>query len=292
MLEDVLLNASKWAWRPQIATSKDGKPLATDVGDLFLGFPYDRLPLTSSPLESASAFLLRPEVCFSLCLAYYTSKPLLRKIARAVGLDPASAPFRAAVAGHNLLLAAFSAVCFVNSWPIVLGHLFSHGWESVYCDQDGRLWNDGLGGWIIIFYWSKYYEFMDTWVLIFKGKQPSFLQVYHHIGIVLFMRACVASQSTLLLIVLLLNSGIHTLMYTYFFVKTICPKVEIKAAKNLTTAQIVQFFVGILYTLPIHALGERCYSRASRFAVACIQLYVVGLIFLFVAFASKKYKKG
>mmetsp|Transcript_21500 Transcript_21500/g.31777 ORF Transcript_21500/g.31777 Transcript_21500/m.31777 type:complete len:115 (-) Transcript_21500:569-913(-) len=101
----------------------------------------------------------------------------------------------------------------------------------------------------------------------------------------------VISQSAWLLIVLLLNSGIHTLMYTYFFAKTLYPNLVIKGAKNLTTAQIVQFFVGILYTLPIHLLGGSCDSRASRFAVACIQLYALGLIFLFAAFRSAKYNK-
>lgn len=279
---------SEWVWRPHIATSIDGKPLAADVGELFLDFPYDRLPP-----RSASALLLRPEVCFGLCLAYYASKPLLTRVVQSVGADPSCPPFRGAVAVHNLVLAAFSAVCFANSWRIVLGHLWHFGWEAVYCDRDGRLWNDaGLGGWIVVFYWSKYYEFLDTWILIFKRKQPSFLQVYHHIGIVLFMWGGVASQSITFLIVLLFNSGIHTLMYTYFFVKTLYPKAEIKAAKSLTTAQIVQFFVGLLYTLPIHLLGERCNSRASRFASTCMQLYSMGLIVLFIAFAIKRYKKG
>lgn len=274
--------------RPQIATSNDGKALATNIADLFFSFPYDRLPSNNS----ITTLLLRPEVCFGLCIAYYTTKPLLKKLVQVLGINPQSTLFKYSVALHNFLLAVFSAICFVNSWPIVLEHFWLHGWEAVYCDQNGTLWNEsGLGGWIIIFYWSKYWEFVDTWVLIFKGKKPSFLQVYHHIGIVLFMWGGVLSQSAWLLIVLLLNSGIHTLMYTYFFIKTLYPTVEIKAAKNLTQAQIIQFFVGILYTVPLHFLGESCDSRASRFSVACIQIYAVGLIVLFAAFASKKYKK-
>mmetsp|Transcript_24289 Transcript_24289/g.35999 ORF Transcript_24289/g.35999 Transcript_24289/m.35999 type:complete len:280 (+) Transcript_24289:182-1021(+) len=275
--------------RPHIATSNDGEPLAKNINELFFSFPYDRLPSDASAVD----LLLRPEICFGLCLTYYTTKPLLKKIVENLGIDPQTTIFKSMVALHNLLLAVFSGICFVNSWPIVLEHLWKYGWEAVYCDQNGSLWNDsGLGGWIIIFYWSKYYEFVDTWVLIFKGKKPSFLQVYHHIGIVLFMWGGVLSQSAWLLIVLLLNSGIHTLMYTYFFIKTLYPTIEIKGAKSLTQAQIIQFFVGILYTLPLHLLGEPCDSRASRFSVACIQIYALGLIFLFAAFASKKYKKN
>lgn len=100
----------------------------------------------------------------------------------------------------------------------------------------------------------------------------------------------VASQSAWLLIVVLLNSGIHTLMYTYFLIKTLRPKAHIASARHLTRAQILQFLTGILYTTGLHILGESCDSSASRFAVLCIQLYAVGLVVLFVAFAAKKYK--
>ena len=159
--------------RPQIATSNDGKPLATTISELFHHFPYERLP--SYPNASSSStiittdLLLRPEVCFGLCIAYYTTKPLLKKLVQFMGINPKSRLFISTVALHNLALAIFSFVCFIYSWPIVLEHYYYNGWEAVYCDHDGTLWNEsGLGGWITIFYWSKYYEFVDTWVLIFK----------------------------------------------------------------------------------------------------------------------------
>lgn len=275
-------------FRPQIPTSTDGEPLAVNVLDLFpFEFPYDRLPSETSPIIAA---LMRPEVCILLCLAYLGSKPVLRVVAKWV--NPKSTIFVSCVAFHNLALTVFSAIVFVNSWPVVLIHLRERGMEATYCDQDGSLWGSaGLGGWATIFYISKYYEFVDTWVLILKGKKPSFLQVYHHIGITIFMWSGVASQSAWLLIVVLLNSGIHTLMYTYFFIKTLFPRMEIPMARYLTRAQIIQFLAGIIYTTGIHFLGDSCDSLASRFAAACIQVYAVGLTFLFVAFSAKKYKK-
>ena len=60
------------------------------------------------------------------------------------------------------------------------------------------------------------------------------------------MYLAVASQSAWLLFVVLFNSFIHTLMYTYFFIKTVSPKTEIKAARNLTMAQITQFITGMV----------------------------------------------
>mmetsp|Transcript_15512 Transcript_15512/g.35606 ORF Transcript_15512/g.35606 Transcript_15512/m.35606 type:complete len:108 (+) Transcript_15512:689-1012(+) len=101
----------------------------------------------------------------------------------------------------------------------------------------------------------------------------------------------VASQSAWLLFVVLLNSVIHTLMYTYFLTKTIYPKMEIKAAQNLTTAQIGQFFTGITLSVGVLILGEQCDSQSSRFSLACLHVYGYGLIALFFMFAAKKYKK-
>lgn len=106
------------------------------------------------------------------------------------------------------------------------------------------------------------------------------------------MWGAVVAQSAWILIVVVLNSFIHTLMYSYFFAKTLYPSWEIKTAKYLTTAQIVQFFTGILYTIPLLFMGTSCDSPASLVSVVFIQLYGVGLIVLFVNFASKKYKKN
>ena len=41
----------------------------------------------------------------------------------------------------------------------------------------------------------------------------------------------------------------------------------------------------------MHKLGASCDSEASRFVLAAIELYAVGLIFLFGAFFMQKYTK-
>jgi hypothetical protein len=284
-------------WRPIINLSTDGQPLAVLASDLFItSFPYDRLPTnddaTTNYSASIIAFFMKPSTPILLIIAYLiTESFVLPKICRSLGVNGKSTFWKIIFALHNFSLALFSLVVFVNSWPIVLQHLYKTGLNATFCDQDGSLWSSGLGSWATIFYLSKYYEFIDSYVLIIKNKKPSFLQVYHHAGIVITMWGGVASQGSWILIVVLLNSGIHTLMYTYFLIKTIWPKMTIKQAKYLTTAQIVQFFTGITYTLPIHVLGSDCDSTASRMVCLFIELYAVGLIVLFIAFAKKKYKK-
>jgi hypothetical protein len=78
--------------------------------------------------------------------------------------------------------------------------------------DQGRLWNEGLDFYGHLFYWSKFYEFLDTAIILAKGKQGSLLQVYHHIGALICMWAGMRYMSSPIWIPTLLNSGVHALM--------------------------------------------------------------------------------
>lgn len=272
-------------WRPQLPDSIDGEPLASNLYDIYGAFPYDRLPE-----NFWLGLFLRPEGMLALLAFYLVSKPLFKAVASTI--NPKGGWFVACVAIHNFGLAVFSAVVAANAWPIVFQHAQQYGWAATYCDPNGTLWGEaGFGTWAFIFYISKFYEFLDTWILVLKGKTPSFLQVYHHTGIVFGMWIGILSHSSWLKYVTLLNSVIHTFMYMYFTVKTINPKIEIKAAKNLTMAQITQFFIGIVLSFPMIFMGDECSTESSRFGLVFLQVYGYGLVLLFVAFAKKRYNK-
>mmetsp|Transcript_22822 Transcript_22822/g.64603 ORF Transcript_22822/g.64603 Transcript_22822/m.64603 type:complete len:293 (-) Transcript_22822:95-973(-) len=272
------------AWRPMLSESSDGKPLATNASQLLASFPYDRLP--SNPYLS---FFLRPEGLAAMLAFYLVSKPIMKAV---FPLSPKSPAFRNAVAIHNLALAVFSAVVAWNAWIIAFQHTMTHGAFDTYCDPDGRFWNEsGFGPWAIIFYISKFYEFVDTWILVWKEKEPSFLQVYHHTGIAICMWLGVVHQAAWLLVPVTLNGMIHTLMYTYFFIKTVSPTTEIKSAKYLTWAQIGQFIVGIIWSSGCYVLGDECYGTSSKVSLVAFHLYACGLIVLFSLFSKRKYKK-
>jgi GNS1/SUR4 family len=283
-------------WKPHLPDSADGQPLVTTIDSLLVPykFPYHRLPNTENLPIAIASWFLRPEVVLLVLTLYLSSKSSFVVLRKALHLDTTSQPkwFRYSIIFHNAGLAVFSAITAYNTWVVTWEHYMSNGFYAIYCDLDGTFWNESrFGSWAYIFYLSKYYEFVDTWILILKGKDASFLQVYHHTGIAFIMWCAVASQSSWLLFVVFLNSAIHTLMYTYFCVKSIAPKTEIKVAKYLTMAQICQFLIGIACTLPIFILGHKCDTQSSRVALACLHIYGIGLIALFAIFAQKKYKK-
>ena len=76
----------------------------------------------------------------------------------------------------------------------------------------GRLWNQGLAyfGWI--FYLSKFYEVVDTAIILAKGKKSSTLQTYHHAGAMMCMWAGIRYMAPPIWIFALVNSGIHAMM--------------------------------------------------------------------------------
>lgn len=270
-------------WRPTLMESSDGLPLCTKVSDLVFHFPYDRLPEGSTLLQ----ITLRPECVVLILISYLVSKPIFARLSKYI--DTKSNWFVTLLAFHNLSLAIFSLVVAVNSWPILFQSFQRYGRHETYCDPNGLYWKDsGFGSWAVIFYLSKFYEFIDTWVLVLKGKTPSILQTFHHTGVVLCMWFGVVSQSSWLTSMVLLNSVIHTLMYSYYLLKTVSPTTQIKSIKYLTNAQITQFVVGIASYFPLMC-SNHCDTQSSRFGVFFTMIYLLCLIALFRAFSKKKY---
>jgi hypothetical protein len=80
----------------------------------------------------------------------------------------------------------------------------------------GRLWNEGLAFWGWMFYISKFYEVLDTLIILAKGKRSATLQTYHHSGAMLCMWAGIRYMSPPIWMFVFVNSFIHGLMVCSF----------------------------------------------------------------------------
>ncbi|OAA43146.1 GNS1/SUR4 family protein [Metarhizium rileyi] len=115
--------------------------------------------------------------------------------------------------------------------------------------QMGRIWNEGLNYYGWIFYLSKFYEVLDTFIILAKGKFSSTLQTYHHAGAMLCMWAGMRYMSAPIWVFVLVNSFIHALMYTYYTLTAFSIRVPMVVKRTLTTMQITQFVVGASYAI-------------------------------------------
>ncbi|KAK7742116.1 hypothetical protein SLS53_004702 [Cytospora paraplurivora] len=116
----------------------------------------------------------------------------------------------------------------------------------------GRIWNEGLAFYGWIFYLSKFYEVLDTFIILAKGKLSSTLQTYHHAGAMMCMWAGMRYMSAPIWMFAFVNSGIHALMYTYYTLSVFNVHVPLIVKRTLTSLQITQFLVGASYAM-IHS---------------------------------------
>jgi hypothetical protein len=91
----------------------------------------------------------------------------------------------------------------------------------------GRLWNEGLAFWGWWFYLSKFYEVLDTFIILAKGKRSSTLQTYHHTGAMACMWAGIRFMSPPIWMFVFINAGIHALMVNTMLVMVIKQKLTL-----------------------------------------------------------------
>ena len=111
----------------------------------------------------------------------------------------------------------------------------------------GRIWNEGLAFYGWLFYISKFYEVIDTFIILAKGRKSSFLQTYHHTGAMLCMWAGIRYMAPPIWMFVMVNSALHTIMYSYYTLTTLSIKVPKWFKQTLTTLQITQFVLGASY---------------------------------------------
>ncbi|KAF2247053.1 hypothetical protein BU26DRAFT_340690 [Trematosphaeria pertusa] len=144
----------------------------------------------------------------------------------------------------------------------------------------GRIWNEGLAWWGWWFYLSKFYEVLDTAIIIMKGKRSTTLQTYHHAGAMLCMWAGIRYMSPPIWMFALVNSGIHAMMYTYYTVSALGFRVPQIVKRSLTSMQITQFVVGVAfaachlfvsYTVPVsvaYHVADKVLAKTNTTSVA------------------------
>ncbi|KAK0621355.1 fatty acid elongase-like protein [Bombardia bombarda] len=139
----------------------------------------------------------------------------------------------------------------------------------------GRMWNEGLAFYGWLFYLSKFYEVLDTFIILAKGKYSSTLQTYHHAGAMMCMWAGMRYMSAPIWLFVFFNSFIHSIMYTYFTVTAFRIRVPLAFKRLLTSLQITQFIVGgsyamihsfVSYTIPVAASSSETEAAATASA--------------------------
>jgi elongation of very long chain fatty acids protein 4 len=144
---------------------------------------------------------------------------------------------------HNFILVVWST----SMWTGVMYQIITNKYKFV-----GNSFNPehvGLAFWIHQFDISKIYEFMDTFIMIYRGnlRQVSFLHAYHHLyASALGWYTSRVGPGGDAWHAVVINSFIHMVMYTYYFLSTIIEDPQLRKkylswGKYLTQMQMAQF---------------------------------------------------
>lgn len=232
--------------------------------------------------------------------------------------------FKPLVLLHNILLCVYSVWTFIGftktisyvsnnltplnfkNFDIFKSDMF---WQCMCNENDGfPIWSNydaanlkGLTFWGYLFYLSKYYEIIDTIIILLKGRPSSLLQSYHHSGAILCMWSGVRYMSSPIWIFVVFNSFIHSIMYGYFTLSCLKIRVPKIFKQSLTTMQITQFIVGgslalahlfIKYLNIKHDSYLSCIGSPEKALAVYINVfYLAPLTMLFASFYIDSYRK-
>jgi elongation of very long chain fatty acids protein 4 len=194
---------------------------------------------------------------------------------------------RAFVQWHNLFLIGLSA--YMCTTAVV--EAVRNGFWLWGNDYDAS--QTGLATIVHVFFLSKIYEFVDTFIMLVKGnvRQVSFLHVYHHVTVTMLMWLITyAAPGGDAYYSVVLNSFVHVAMYTHYgLASAIGPVPSVRKrwlwwSSYLTMFQMAQFVSMMLHSVYLLATGTYVAF------IAKVQLgYMVTLLALFANFYVRKH---
>jgi len=202
-------------------------------------------------------------------------------------------PFKlqAVIKSYNIILMAINTFYF-----IFMLRLLNYGIElldmSIPSDEENSP-NIQIEMKILYFYHiTKVIDYIETifFALRKKTNQISFLHLYHHISIVLlsWIGVCYRFNSKPGKLFVLINSFVHVVMYSYYFLSSFGPKIQkyLWWKKYITQLQLIQFVILGIYGAFVELL-DIPYPKLLKHIV---QAQVFIFFYMFYNFYNKSYR--
>ncbi|KAI9202335.1 ELO family [Polychytrium aggregatum] len=152
-----------------------------------------------------------------------------------------------ATAIHNMILCIWSLIMAVG----VSYSVYQVGqveFRAMFCTLPSHSAARGsLWFWIYVYYISKFYELLDTVILVLKKKPIIFLHWFHHGIVVLMVWIWMYDIAVVTTWGMIFNTVVHVFMYYYYYAASLGKSVWFK--KYITSGQIVQFVCSFFFTV-------------------------------------------
>jgi fatty acid elongase 3 len=206
------------------------------------------------------------------------------KVQRAAWVKPVSVI-------HYGFLALLSLAMCVGMGGAVLRVCEQHGFAQcidIHSQKQDNpiadLYSGASAFWMFIFAVSKFYEFIDTWLMMAKGYNIIFLHWWHHATVPILVAIHHDEQGTSAWSGSWINTLVHTVMYTYYACSAAGISVPLKPL--ITSFQITQFVVVLVHTGYIQSVHG--WDRFPVTFLSCYTIYASYLL-LFINFFIRTY---
>lgn len=192
----------------------------------------------------------------------------------------------------NSILALFSLMGTWNLLPELIDSVSSMGFYNSIC-LNSFIENPKIEFWMWLFTWSKIVELGDTMFILMKKQKLIFLHWIHHLltlNYCFFVYSLAPGTSRWGITI---NYLIHSIMYSYYALKSVRFPVHDLVSQLITNLQIIQmiigFFVGLTAVHQAIQSPNRCSNTlSSSLATTGITLFY---LILFIKFYFNRYFK-
>ncbi|KAK8773129.1 hypothetical protein V5799_012374 [Amblyomma americanum] len=193
----------------------------------------------------------------------------------------------------NVLLSAFSVVGACRTIPELVHVLREFGFSHSVCNNSYIEHDRVSGFWTWMFVLSKVPELGDTVFIILRKRELIFLHWYHHVTVLVFSWYFYQQHIAPARWYVVMNYVVHSLMYSYFALRSFGVRMPRWTGVCVTSLQIVQMLMGAYVT----GLGFFTYKRggascaiSERTALLAMFMYTSYLV-LFAVFFHGAYLK-
>jgi len=198
----------------------------------------------------------------------------------------------------NASLSVFAIFGFVRTLPGFLDILGrGNGLYESVCTAS--LLNVPIACWTLMFSLSKFWELGDTLFIVLRKKPLIFLQWYHHVVTMTVTWIVAPFLEPVVRWYIVLNFGVHSLMYPYFALRGLGKQVPSWVAYLILTLEIAQMIIGFsvnMLSMYYQKLGYPCVRHPLSIQLFGLLygsfLLLFGKLFYDYIFEKRRRKNG
>uniref|UniRef100_A0A0K0E7J6 Elongation of very long chain fatty acids protein n=1 Tax=Strongyloides stercoralis TaxID=6248 RepID=A0A0K0E7J6_STRER len=192
----------------------------------------------------------------------------------------------------NLFLSVYSTITVYYLYNDFFGSIMKYGIIDSWCVLGD--YDKGITGYYVwLFTISKLFELIDTFFIVLRKKPLRFIHWYHHIVTLIFIFLTYIQISAFVRWGIFLNASVHSVMYFYYFMRTLNIKVNKFIPIIITSLQILQFIIscGGLINITYKHFFTKDICHTNTFILLFAASMDFSYLFLFINFFIHSYFK-